>query len=323
MAVGATMSYDPDELEAELFSFEFELPSACTKQVSMVPVTPLHVESVKGKATCSPTPFKRIGNLTINTIRRTNLVSHMRTPIKRVIPGSSPIRVNVDKENIPPPSCDGKREYRFGALHSSPVFPFRNKQVQPLGPPEIDLDDLECMIRNSSSHSNLCSPASSMIVKTEADELESLLFSQDIGSDVFLYDSEAASEFDPKRPRTARSTSMVSVHSLKSTRPKPRIEIKVLADKSALPTLKTGSTLRKMILPGDTPAKKTKRNTENDSSEEYKSFVDKIHMDEPVEGSSEDEDDDEFKVQPEDEPHVEDEEEPSIPRKLHVSCYCY
>lgn len=326
----------------------------------------------------SGTPRQKIGNVTISTIKRSTLLDEQkptgRGPLRRLGNGPAPAgsgfglkrlsNPEEGKENLAPDqqqrAFGGKakgQEYRFGDLFSSPGFPTPKLQVR--GDPlvlvsnepvkkeqhSVDWEALDCIIKQTAHLSRTPSVVHTSgmnheVLQSEADEIESLLFSQDPfmadfsgAPDIFLgYDehSDGESPFHVggsiARPRSSSILSVHSVHSQRTAKPSLRpnkIEVKIRACKKDLPALKTGSQLKKMVLAGDCPGstgtKRGKRpngplSSDRDDPEEYTSFITKLRADEPVESDASD-DDDEFRAGEED-PEDEDQlGKPVIPRR--------
>lgn len=313
--------YDADALEADLLMFD--LPTAhasIAKRSALVPLAGGNkasgAEPPSGMAGgCFQTPGKRIGNLTINTIKRGALLSHTRSPLKKVVTttgpfnvtsrlgGTSPLREAEDKENSPPgqfcPAPLGSSpvmQQRLGKRLGGAMLPDSAPRPAARNALKVDWDTLDNIV-NRSAPAVVADPSYAASQNTTADDLEQLLFSQDPESalmpDIFLgYEdlgTDLGSAFRPGMapPPRPRSSSMVSVQSFSGTRARPKIAITVRSSKRELPALRGGSQLRKMILPGEkaVPARPPavqaakRRPTVRDEEPEYTSFINKLNAD--------------------------------------------
>lgn len=262
------------------------------------------------------TPAKRsFGNVTISTIRRAPDAA-LRTPLQRLAGPSatgaalsSPLKAlrpmdeeeeeeagGVGKENVCPRAAS---KYHFGGqqtLYSSPAFHGPPPAgLQASRRPTVDWDALESIVRSSGPASvrpaNGSRPASGPM-QSEADEIESLLFSTDMPlcQDIFLgYDdpgSDAESVFGGRTLSTvsARRPRSTSIHSMRAGSPagkaagRGRIEVRIRSTRRELPALPAGSHLRKMVLAGDPPTP-GRPSSEADEPVEYCKFISKLQAD--------------------------------------------
>lgn len=316
---------EEEEEQQLLRGFDFPLANKRSALIHVAPSTEAQLNmSDPGSSamprpvpdSCIKTPMTRIGNITFNTIKRSNLVDNQqpRTPLCRLGPGTSPMKVGAtmerhcedNKENIP---LTSRKEYQFGQVFSSPIvsrpappisiptlsMSVSRPQYPIVAPKKTEWDALDEIIKQSRLESNP-SPRPAAI-QSEADEIESLLFSQDPGMDfgnegpdIFLgydYDfgaSETESVFRSGRPRSSSMISVQTVRSMPSRRAK--IEVKVRSCKKELPALKACSQLRKMILPGSSPhlgkrilEPELSEGDETERPKEYTSFIHKFTAD--------------------------------------------
>lgn len=300
--------------------FEFDaVLKTMPKRAALVPV----ITDSTARTGCfqNVTPVKRIGNLTINTVKR---IDQTRTPLKPISQGDGlPRSVHQnsvkrlqsgrieDKENVAPGRVNSKLDQQFDqpSLIDQQVTNFVEFDEDPLSvDPSAPWDALDKIIRLSIPDGidspmpikrNQLKPQPRQLqdnfqLHSEASQLEELLYSNDVllsadDPDVFLgFDQESnwkANSIHNYGPQIARprSSSMVSVASRASSRrslPASKIEVKVRASKRELPSLKVGSQLRKMIIPGVAP-RRTGNTCDNGLGEgaDYATFLNKYHAD--------------------------------------------
>lgn len=291
---------DEDGLGAmEAFCLPLSQPrKSSLVSMSLAPSGPKPVQS---------TPAKRsIGNVTISTIRRAP--DGLRTPLQRLVgsgPLSSPIKalrpIDEDadtvigmmdnKENVCPRAPS---KYQFGqTLYSSPAF--HGPPPAPLQPtrrPTVDWEALENLVRSSGPGGSQtpAAPPSLAPLQSEADEIESLLFSTDapLAQDIFLgyddpgSDTESMFAMSTVSSRRPRSTSILSIQQRPETpgvkAARGRIQVRIRSTRKELPALKSGSQLRKMVLAGEPPTP-GRPSSEVDDPIEYSKFISKLQAD--------------------------------------------